>query len=259
MSFFGRMLASIGIGAVRVDTVLERPGYAPGEDVRGVVRVFGGQIEQRLDAIDLSVMTSYLREMNDTKVRQYAELARIRVAPPQTVAPGERKEVPFSFVLPPFTPLTLGHTRVWIRTEAEVRAAVDPTDEDGIQVYPSVWQRTVLEAIEALGFRLREAETVYAPRLGRPLPFVQEFEWVPYGGPYRGRLDELEVVFLRTDASGLTLLLQIDRKARSLLGLFAEAMDADESFVRVTVAPGELAGGPQRVAGLLDSVIARYA
>ncbi|WP_094047458.1 MULTISPECIES: sporulation protein [unclassified Cohnella] len=39
MSFFGRMLASVGIGSVKVDTVLGRATYAPEEIVRGVVRI----------------------------------------------------------------------------------------------------------------------------------------------------------------------------------------------------------------------------
>ena len=36
---FGRLLSSIGVGAARVDTRLERDELAPGEQVRGVVEV----------------------------------------------------------------------------------------------------------------------------------------------------------------------------------------------------------------------------
>lgn len=41
MSFFGRMLASVGIGSAKVDTVLEKVTYMPGEVVRGAVRIQG--------------------------------------------------------------------------------------------------------------------------------------------------------------------------------------------------------------------------
>ena len=135
-----------------------------------------------------------------------------------------------------------------------------PRDNDRIEVVPTYAQNTVLQAIEMIGFRMKTAETVYAPRLGGSYsPFVQEFEFVPYSGSYRGRLDELERVFLRNHGAGLELLLQIDRKATSLFGMFAEAMDMDESFVRVTISGDDVQRGPQHVAAVLDQVIARYA
>ncbi|WP_309296697.1 sporulation protein [Paenibacillus sp. L3-i20] len=259
MSFFNRMMASVGIGATKVDTLLEKTSYYPGEDIRGVVRIEGGQVEQKIEGIDLSIMTYYVKEVNDSKVQQNVELGRIRVAPPLTVMPNEKKEIGFSFRLAPNTPLSIGRTPVWIKTTADIRSAMDPTDNDRIEVIPSNPMNVVLRAIESLGFRLREAETVYAPRLGDASPFVQEFEFVPQSGPYRGRLDELELVFLRNRITELELLLQIDRKGSSLFGMFAEAMDMDESFVRVTVSQSDIERGPEHVATLLHNVIQRYA
>jgi sporulation-control protein len=252
------VLASIGIGSAKVDTVLEKSSYYPGEEIRGVVRIQGGSIEQRLDGIQLSVMTSYLREVNDSKIHQSAEISVIRIAQPQTIAIQEFKEIPFSFVLPRNTPLTLGRVSVWIKTAADIQSAVDPSDEDRIQVAPSALQKTVLDAVDSLGFRLRDAESVYAPRMRASLPFVQEFEWVPTGGRYRGRLDELELIFLDIRPDGVDLLLQIDRKATGMLGMFAEALDADERFVRLTLNANELNAGYSRVADILDSVISRH-
>jgi sporulation-control protein len=117
-----------------------------------------------------------------------------------------------------------------------------------------------MQAVEGLGFRLREVETIYAPRLGgAQSPFVQELEYVPQSGAYRGRLDELEVIFLRQHGGSVELLLQVDRRAVGLFGRFAEAMEMDESFVRVTVSEHDIQGGSQRVASVLNQVIARYA
>ncbi|WP_080832215.1 sporulation protein [Cohnella massiliensis] len=258
MSFFGRILASVGIGSAKVDTVLETSSYAPGDEVRGVVRIEGGAVEQRIDGIVLTVMSQYVREVNDSKLHQNAEIARIRVTEPFVLAPGSREEVPFSFYLPRNTPLSIGRTPVWIKTNADIQSAVDPTDEDRIHIMPSRDQKVVLDAIDMLGFRLKQTETVYAPRLGGSLPFVQEFEWIPGGGRYRGRLDELELMFLGSRGDGLTLLLQIDRKATSIFGLFAEAMDTDETFVRVELSGGDLGEGLSHVAGVLANIIDRY-
>lgn len=259
VSLFNRMMACIGIGSAKVDTLLERTSYCPGEEIRGVVRIQGGQIDQQIDGIDLSVMTRYMREMNDNKVQQNAELYRVRVAPPITVRANETLEMPFAFALPANTPLSIGRSPVWIHTAADIRSAVDPTDHDRIEVVPSPAMHAVMGAFERMGFRLREAETIYAPKLGQSFPFVQEFEWVPHSGQFRGRLDEVELVFLRNYGTSLELLLQVDRRATSLFGLFAEAMDMDESFVRVNLSESDLRQGPDHVAGLLHNSIARYA
>lgn len=259
MSFFNRMLAGIGIGSAKADTLLERASYRPGEPVRGIVRVQGGQVAQRIDRIYLSLMTYFIREVNDSKVTQSAAISKISVSEPFEIGPGELREVPFAFALPVRTPLTMGRGAVWLKTSVDIEAALDPTDEDRIEVLPHPYMETVLTAIRDIGFRLRNAETMYAPRLGGALPFVQEFEWVPTGS-YRGRLDEVELVFLNVGEAGVELLLQIDRRARGdLFSVFAEAMDMDESFVRLTLSAADLSSGPARVAGILNGVISRYA
>ncbi len=259
MSFFSKVMASVGIGAAKVDTLLEKRTYQPGEEMNGIIRIQGGQVQQEIEGIDLSIMTYYIKEVDDRKVRQNVELGKVRATPSLVIAPGETKEEAFSFRLPLTTPLSIGRTPVWVQTKADIRSAIDPTDQDRIEVVPAPIMSAVIDGFERLGFRLREVETVYAPRLGGAFPFVQEFEWVPSGGSYRGRLDEVELVFLRQQGDGLELLLQVDRRATSIMGLFAEAMDMDESFVRMTVTEAEAANGVDYVAGLLDQVIGRYA
>ena len=258
MSFFNRILAGIGIGSARLDTLLERSSYFPGEEIRGVVRIKGGQLAQRIDRIYLSVMTYYVREVNDHKVNTSTSIAKIKVSEPMEIQPNEERDVPFAFYLPGSTPLTLGRSTVWIKTTADIEAAVDPTDEDRIEVKPHPFMDTIFAAIGQIGFRLRNAETVYAPRLGGSMPYVQEFEWIPTGS-YRGRLDEVETVFLNVSDSGVDLLLQIDRRAQNVFSLFAEAMDMDESFVRLSIRDHDLRQGPAHVAAILNQTISRYA
>ncbi|WNQ08973.1 sporulation protein [Paenibacillus aurantius] len=255
---FNKFLAKIGIGSAEIDTVLEQTHYTPGDEVRGEIRLRGGSVEQQIETIALSVMTEYIKESNDNKYHQRAEIARIHVTPPFLLQAGEGREIPFSFRLPARTPLTLGRTPVWIRTELEIQGAVDPSDNDRIEVYPSAEMRTVLDGVEEAGFRFRKAECEYTAHLGGGLPFLQEFEFTPTGR-FRGRLDEVEIMFVGQDEGGIDLLLQIDRRARGLSSLFAEAFDMDESFVRLRLSSGELAGGPHAVAGTLSGIIERYA
>lgn len=85
MSLFNRMMAGVGVGAAKIDTLLERTSYSPGEEMRGAVRIYGGSVDQHIEGIDLSIMTYYIKEVNDSKLKQNLELGRVRVTPPISV------------------------------------------------------------------------------------------------------------------------------------------------------------------------------
>ena len=67
MSFFNKIFASVGIGAATVDTKLEKDTAAPGEEVRGVVEVRGGNVDQTIDEIYLMLYTTFVKEVDDKK------------------------------------------------------------------------------------------------------------------------------------------------------------------------------------------------
>ncbi|TVX88226.1 sporulation protein [Paenibacillus agilis] len=257
MSLFNRILASVGIGSAKVDTLLERNRYAPGEQVSGVVKIQGGQVQQQVDAIHLKLMTQYTKESNDTKHQVNHELVRFQVSSAFTLQANEVRELPFTIVLPPHTPLTIGRAPVWLKTELDIANAVDPSDNDLIEIAPKVEQSIIIDALNRLGFRLRKAECEYAPRLGGAVPFVQEFEFVPTTY-FKGDLDELEVIFYPKEHE-LEILVQIDRRAKGLGGWLAEAMDMDETFVRFNLPNDEWKRlGPDGASNHLSNMIRRY-
>lgn len=255
MSFFDKVFASVGIGSAAVDTKLERDSYMPGETVKGVVEIRGGKVEQQVDDIFLTLNTTYLKESDDKKYNVTAAIDRFRITSPFVIGKNERKEIPFSFQLPLDTPLSIGRSKIWVTTGLDIKNAVDPGDKDYLQVIPNQLMNAVFNAVDSLGFRLREADCEQAPRhLRGRLPFVQEFEYVPTSGPFRGRLDELELVFRPAGNGGLELLLQVDRRARGLGGLFAEAAGMDETNVRLTVTNADIPNLQQQI----HSVIQRF-
>ena len=96
--------------------------------------------------------------------------------------------------------------------------------------------KEVLNSINRIGFKLLQVENEAAPyRLRKRLPFIQEFEFYPTSGPFRGRLKELEIVFYSIGEHDIEMIMEIDRRARGLSGFLAEALDLDESYVRVRV------------------------
>jgi sporulation-control protein len=255
MSFFDKVFASVGIGAASVDTKLEKDTYMPGETVQGVVEIKGGKVEQQIDEIYLSLNTTYLKESDDRKYNVTATIDRFRLTTPFTIRSNERKEIPFTFQLPYDTPLSIGKSKVWVTTGLEIKGGVDPSDKDFLKVIPNQLMTAVFNAVDNLGFRIREADCEEAPRrLRGRLPFVQEFEFVPTSGLFRGKLDELEVVFLSSGNGTLDLMFQVDRRAKGLSGLFSEAMGMDETNVRLTVSNADLPNLQQKI----QSVIQRY-
>lgn len=255
MSFFNKILASVGVGAATVDTKLEKSTYTAGETISGTVDIAGGNVAQQIDTIYLAVNTTYIREVDDNKYTDTATIEKVKVADPFTIEAGQKRSIPFSFTLPVDTPITVGQSRVWIHTGLDIKSAIDPTDKDFIEVKPAPLAAAVLNAVEELGFRLRKAESEKASlRVQSRYPFVQEFEFVPTSGPYRGALDELEVIFTRQSEQSAEILLQVDRKARGLGGFLAEALDMDESFVRVTVSIQDI----PNLSNKLRDVISRH-
>lgn len=94
---------------------------------------------------------------------------------------------------------------------------------------------------EQLGFRLRKAECEQASRRIRTTyPFVQEFEFIPTSSLYRGRLDELEIVFLSQTEQSADILMQVDRRARGLGSFLSEAFETDESHIRLSITTQDL-------------------
>lgn len=252
---FQRFLASVGIGAAKVDTVLQRDEWSVGEEVKGTVHIAGGAVEQNIDSIYLTLSTTYTRESDDRKVSVTHDLTKIRLTDPIMIKPGEKREVPFSFVLPVETPLTFGLKKVWIRTGLDIKHSMDPSDTDYIQVLPGTLMSGVMQAVQSLGFRLRQAECEELPyRLRGSVPFAQELEFLPVSGPFYRKLDELELLVFPRSLNELEIVMEIDRKARGLAGLFSEALDLDETRVRFTVTSSDVATLAQR----LEAMIKKY-
>ncbi|WP_394219565.1 sporulation protein [Halobacillus trueperi] len=250
---FKKLLASVGVGAAKVDTQLEKDQFIPGETVHGKVVIQGGDVEQSIDSIHIFLMTEAIREVDDKKVKDKVALQKYPIANQETIKEGETKEIPFSIQLPYHVPASHGRLPIWFETGLDIPMALDPEDRDPIKIAPHPYIAKVLEALEShLGFHLRKVEMEYSKRYG----YVQEFEFAP-GGEYRSYLDELEAIFFLHE-DRIDVMLEVDRRARGLGGLFAEALEMDESRANVTFTDRELSGSLETVARKLQQTIDQY-
>jgi len=257
MSFFNKMLASVGIGAAEIDTHLEKASYHPGEEIRGMVHIRGGNVEQKVDHIYIKVMTEYIKEHDDKKVKETCTIAKYHVADRLLVRQGERLEIPFSFPLPLETPMTLSRQPVWIQTGLDIDNAIDPNDRDYIEVTPHPYATVVLQAAQELGFRFKEATCEYHPRLGRSVPFVQEIEFYP-GREFSSRVEELEFIF-NLERDGIHVLVEVDRRGRGFSGWLERSFDMDERTAWLSLSRSDLQRGNRYVADMLGDLIYRQA
>ncbi|MBE3570778.1 MAG: sporulation protein [Bacillales bacterium] len=237
MSIFTKVLTSIGIGSARVDTKLEHTSYKAGDPIRGVVEVYGGVTEQTIDAIYLTVNTTFTRQKDDHPYTETAAIEQYQITEPFLMKANETKVFPFSFTLPIDAPLTFGNTRVWVQTGLDIKNAVNPQDEDYIAVRPNQMTAAVIEKIEKLGFRLRKVEceqTTFGT--SRSCPFIQEFEFFPVNGLFLGKLDKLKIAFLEQTEERMELFMEVDRHARGLGGFLSEILETDKNHMRFSIA-----------------------
>ncbi|GAA6616187.1 sporulation protein [Scytonema sp. NUACC26] len=235
---FKKLLASVGIGATKVDTRLFNDSVVPGDLLEGEVHIIGGDVPQNIDDIYLKLATEYKRETEDSTEIEEHIMVNYRLLERLNIQAKEEFIVPFSLQLPYEMPLTLGGTPVYVRTGLDIKTAINPKDRDALEVRPHPLMHRVFEAVEKLGFHLHKVDCEYAHYLGGVYPFVQEFEFRPEGN-YRSHLKELEIIF-HLSPHELEVLMEIDKRARGFKGWLDEAFDVNERYARFYLTESDL-------------------
>lgn len=216
------VLARLGAGSASVDAVLASATTTPGGTVSGTVHLTGGKVSQEFEGIRVSLEAVVEVEQGDSTWHENVTFANSTIAEPSTIEPAEQRSLPFTLAVPwqcPFTTIDgwqLQGMRVGLRTRVDIAGAVDPSDLDPVAVTPLPVQRTVLQALDRLGFGFHGAEVEKGRLPGSELPFYQEVEFTPPSG-LRSRLRELEVTFL-TDPDGVDVVLEVDKRGGLLAG-----------------------------------------
>jgi len=249
IKLFRKVLSSVNIGSARIDLVLTKSSYAAGEKIVGEMRVEGGMLDQKINQVYLKLMLTSSFKKDDLMRHVTREFDRVSIAEGFVVMAGSKPQpLPVSYTLPEDIPVSTSSTKYFLFTGLDVDMAIDPKDSDLIEILPGRRQAIVMQAIEKeLGFRRKQRTGEFNGR-------VQEFEYYPTGF-MRGKLDELEVVYM-PQQDGVRLYLQIDKKARGLIGMIASDLDLDERHVSVLIPNGQITT-PAEVASRLTIIIDR--
>lgn len=235
MGVFDKVMASaFGVGATKIDTVVNSRNLMPGGRIQGVCKIYGGKVEQYINKIAINVFTSYTKESDDSVISESECIQTHYLKIEKTINPKETYEVDFSFILDRRVPVTMHKSQVWLSTRLDIESGIDSSDRDYLNIGYNDYMGNVIDAVIGLGFSIREIENEYCRAKLNGLKFVQEFEFVPTRGYFRGRLDELELVFISENQS-VDILLQIDRKVRGFTSFLSESMGLDETNLRFTI------------------------
>ncbi|EPH46557.1 sporulation protein [Streptomyces aurantiacus] len=228
---FKKLLASLGAGGASVETVLTEANVVPGGVVQGEVRIQGGNVDQRIEALSVGLQARVEVEGNDQEVKQDIEFIKQRLGGAFELKANAVHAVPFGLDIPWETPIThfagrqLHGMNIGVTTELEIARAVDSGDLDPVNVHPLPAQQAILDAFGQLGFRFKSADMERGHIRGtrQKLPFYQEIEFFP-PEQYRG-LNQVELSFVADDRE-MDVVLEMDKKP----GLFSEGSDSYKSF-----------------------------
>jgi sporulation-control protein len=252
MSVFGKALASLGVGAAKVDTRLEKATYRQGEMIRGEVFIQGGQAPQLIEEIYLYLIVQYHHEGTQ---KEYV-VSEFRLTEAFEIGPHESKVLPFQFEMPFDAPVSTGGSPIYLKTGLDIKMAMDPSDTDGVEILPHPLIDAVLHALEGIGFRLSSVDYAFDKFYSRH-PFIQEYKMIPEEGAYREAFDQISLVFY-PHVHEVDVILSLDRKAIDLMSSMEEALNLDERILRFTVTKKEVERGPRALEAKMAQLIDPY-
>jgi len=160
---FKKILASVGIGAAKVDTVLETEHLQPGQIFNAQIIIEAGDVNQEISGLDLALMTRVKVAGEEGEYFTNHIIEKWRITDIGEIEPGQQKTIPFEARLHSETPITeinAGHNQshVWLETGLDIDLALDPNDKDHLHIYPNEAVNTFMQAMDKLGFNLVKAD-----------------------------------------------------------------------------------------------------
>ncbi|MFK3869769.1 sporulation protein [Pseudoalteromonas rhizosphaerae] len=218
---FKKILASVGIGAATVDTVLETEHLQPGQLFNAQIVITAGEVSQEIAGLDLALMTRVKVEGEDGAYFTNHIIDKWRITDIGCIEPGQQKQIPFEARLHSETPITeinagYNQSHVWLETGLDIDLALDPKDKDPLHIYPNDAVTTFMQAMDRLGFSLLKADVekgfLRASTFNSVSGCYQELEYKPNSRSLFG-IQEIELSFV-PEAHKTHVLIELDRGFR---------------------------------------------
>ncbi len=218
---FKKLLASIGIGAAKVDTILHTEHLLPGQVFQADILITGGDVAQELSGLELALMTRVKVETDDSHHFVNHVIQKWSLSDTIQLQPGEEIKLPFSAPLHPETPITELNTvnnqcHVWLATGLNIDMGVDASDKDILRIYPTEAMMCCLQFMEQAGYTMKKADVekgfLKGPGFSSHSGIYQELEYRPKSSGFFSK-KEVELSFVPT-ANETHVLIEIDSNFR---------------------------------------------
>lgn len=226
---FQKVMASFGQGGATVDARILDRHVLPGGTLRGEVLLTGGQVDQEVDSLGITLLARVERSGGNERGTEPTlvdlPFQNVHLAGRELVRAGGRVTVPFEVRMPWETPITtvfgkyLTGMAVGLQTNLNLaRTVVDPQDVDAIPIEPVPAQHRILDAMSRLGFQFRSANLVKDRLDGadQQLPFFQEINFVP-SPSFATVFNEVAVSFLARQRD-VQVVLDVNKRVRVAKG-----------------------------------------
>lgn|GEM_PF-2423865 len=221
---FKSFLASLGMGAAKIDLMLSSDQITMGENVDGKIVMTGGNVEQKIEGLFVDFKLSSRFSKGDQTIFVNETIQRVNIFKDQfVVEPGQTMEFPFSFQCPEYLPVSSVNTRYYFQTNLEIKAGIDSKDRDFIVVRPSGLIKNFMEGFQLLGFVHRAEGYTGRIRDDQQIIQFQPTSWL------RGEYDEIVFSYhpgqSQQQISGS---FELDKRTSGVIGMLADELDLDE-------------------------------
>jgi sporulation-control protein len=127
-----KMMSRLGVGSAYVDLILNKTAFQQGECIEGILHIFGGTVEQKIEKLDVEFIQKTLRDGKEVDT----VIATIPVAGAFQIEEGQRKQIPFMYQIPDSLPPSQPGISYRFITRLDIEDGVDTLDFDYIQILP---------------------------------------------------------------------------------------------------------------------------
>lgn len=218
------MLASLGVGAAKIDLLLTSDQLTMGQHVDGKIEMTGGDVEQKIEGLFVDFKLNSRFTKGDQTIFVNETIERIYIFKDEfVIQPHEKLEVPFNFQCPEYLPVSSLNTRYYFQTNLEIKAGIDSKDRDFIIVRPSGLIKNFMEGFERLGFIHHAEGYTGRNRDDQQIIQFQPTKWL------RGQYDEIVFSYYPGRSQQKIFgFYELDKRTTGVIGMLADELDLDE-------------------------------
>lgn len=125
-----KYLSLLGVGSAKIDLILEKETYRPGDFVQGYFLITGGTIEQKIKQIDCDLVLTDKKQGIETII----ETTTIQNS--AIISSDESNKIPFLFRLPVSVSVTSEDISYRFTTRLTFQKGLESRDQDVIKIIP---------------------------------------------------------------------------------------------------------------------------